>query len=289
MGHASCRGSLSSKVEVNSSRSSAYYLSFMRPPSNACELFDTSHAATDILLSNLSQISTARFFSPIQHQSPEKYANIRSIQLVLHFHLTSMAVSLDVLLSAHKEDIGALRVALGDSLPANWDDVWLLRYCLSFQDAAERVGAVRSCIGYRSKYAAMLGDASAGRPPPHESKIRPYMVQGFHGCSRLGEPLFIVRAGVSSPPSLVEAVPPAEILEWLMYFKEVGESCYIVTSSRPQTPCPFRNSLTLCSISALRRRESGSANPRQDDKRCRHGTRAPRQHRQALLCRLGRV
>lgn len=195
-----------------------------------------------------------------------------------------MALSLDPLLSTHKEDIRALRVALGDSLPATWDDVWLLRYCLSFPDAAERVGAVRSCIGYRNKYAVMLGDASVGRPPPHEIKIRPYMVQGFHGYSRLGEPLFIVRAGVSSPPSLVEAVPPAEILEWLMYFKEVGETCYITADCI----CPVLTLLAVCSISALRRRKSRSANHRQDDKCCRHGTHALRQHRQALLRRLGR-
>lgn len=131
---------------------------------------------------------------------------------------------LDPLLLKHKADIADLRAALGTELPAYWDDIWLLRFCLSFSETAERLSAIRTCISYRERNAAMLADAAAGRPAPHEDEIRPYMVQGFHGASIHGEPLYIVRAGVSNPLLLVSKVLAADVLEWLMYYKECCES-----------------------------------------------------------------
>ena len=132
--------------------------------------------------------------------------------------------ALDPLLEKHDADIAALRLALGALLPTSWDNISLLRYCLSFPDATERQTAIRSGLAWREKNAAMLADVAAGRPAPHEDVIRPHMVQGFHGLSIHGEPLYIVRAGLSSPTSLLAAVSSQAILEWLMYYKESGVS-----------------------------------------------------------------
>jgi hypothetical protein len=130
---------------------------------------------------------------------------------------------LDPLLEKHKAAIAALRTAVGPALPSTWDEVSLLRYCLSFPDPAEQLKAVQSCLLWREKHAGMLADAAAGRPAPHEDIIRPHMIQGFHGQSKYGEPLYIVRAGLSSPISLLDAVKPELVLEWLMFYKEKGK------------------------------------------------------------------
>ena len=129
---------------------------------------------------------------------------------------------LDPLLAKHQADISALRAAVGP-LPSYWDDIWLLRYCLSFPDAEERQAAVKTCVAYREKNSAMLADVAAGRPAPHETAIRLHMTQGFHGASIYGEPLYVVRAGISSAKGLMDAVPAADVLDWFMYYKEACE------------------------------------------------------------------
>jgi hypothetical protein len=129
---------------------------------------------------------------------------------------------LDPLLAKHKADIESLRAAVGAILPTTWDEISLLRYVLSFPDASERQKAVRDAIAWREKNAAMLAAAAAGSPAPHEDAIRPHMIQGFHASSVHGEPLYIVRAGLSSPISLLNSIPTADILEWLMFYKETG-------------------------------------------------------------------
>lgn len=143
---------------------------------------------------------------------------------------------LDHLLEKHRADIESLRSAVGPALPVSWDEISLLRYCLSFPDATERLSALRAGLAWREKNAAMLADAAAGRPAPHEDAIRPHMVQGLHGASAHGEPLYIVRAGLSSPSSLLAAVPPSDILEWLMFYKEKSaceEGTWIAIAPRP--------------------------------------------------------
>lgn len=137
---------------------------------------------------------------------------------------------LEPLLAKHRADVEALRGAIGSALPASWDEISLLRYCLSFPDATERLTAVKSALAWREKNSTMLADVAAGRPAPHEEAIRPHMVQGLHGASIHGEPLYIVRGGLSSATSLLATVPSSDILEWLMYYKEAGESVHLQTT-----------------------------------------------------------
>jgi len=129
---------------------------------------------------------------------------------------------LDDQLDANAAALRMLRAELGAELPASWDDIWLLRYVLSFPDAGERVEAARKSIKWRAENAAMLADAAAGRPAPHYDAIRPYMVSGFHPPTNAlhGEPLFIVRSGVSNPGAVMNMLPHAEVVKYLMFSRE---------------------------------------------------------------------
>ncbi len=131
-------------------------------------------------------------------------------------------------------EITALRAALGSALPATWDDIWLLRYCLSFVGKpARQESAARSCIAWRAKNAELLTAAKEGRPLPTDAVIKIHCVTDYHGSTKLGEPVNIVRAGLCSPPGLLAVITPEQFLEWLMYKKEAAFlQCDAVTRER---------------------------------------------------------
>lgn len=130
--------------------------------------------------------------------------------------------SLPELLATHAADIAAARADMGAALPACYDDLWLLRYCLSFPVAAERAEALRKGVAWREAHAALLADAAAGRPAPHASVIGSSQVAGYHGATRQGDPLFVVRSGLCQPVELMKVCSVEEFSAWLMYWREVG-------------------------------------------------------------------
>ena len=130
--------------------------------------------------------------------------------------------SLAQLLATHAPAIADLRAELGDALPALYDNVWLLRYVLSFPAAPERAEALRKGIAWRAANAALLADAAAGRPPPGDGLISAGQVAAFHGATRRGDPLFVVRSALCSPVELMKVVSVETFTSWLMYWREVG-------------------------------------------------------------------
>jgi hypothetical protein len=120
-------------------------------------------------------------------------------------------------------ELKRLRAALGGDLPASWDDIALLRFCLSFTgDAAKQESSVRACIAWRAKNAAMLDAVATGTPLPKDALIKSLCLTDYHGATQLGEPVSIVRAGLCSPPALLAVVSSEEFAEWLLYQKEVS-------------------------------------------------------------------
>ena len=129
---------------------------------------------------------------------------------------------LDALLAAHAPAIAALRAPLAAKLPAHWDDIYLLRYCLSYPEP-ERAAAVRKALAWRASHAALLAGAREGAAPPHHGKIAPFQAADFHGATKHGDSLFIVRGALSDVPGLVkEGVTTAMFVEWNMHYREVG-------------------------------------------------------------------
>ena len=137
---------------------------------------------------------------------------------------SSETTSLDTLLLEHAASIAALRKDLGAELPTYFDDIWLLRYVLSFDILSERVDAIKKSIKWRSENAEMLADAAAGRPAPHHDIVKPYLVSGFHPATKalLGEPLFIVRSGVSNPTAVMNILTTEQVISNLMFSREVA-------------------------------------------------------------------
>jgi hypothetical protein len=133
--------------------------------------------------------------------------------------------ALDPLLLSHAPAISALRARIAADLPPEWDDIWLLRYVLSFPDGDECAAKVRECVAWRSKNASMLADAAAGRPPPFAEVISQYIFQGYHAASIYGEPVYIVRGGISSPALVMASVPRDALISWFMYNKELAFLC----------------------------------------------------------------
>jgi hypothetical protein len=128
-------------------------------------------------------------------------------------------------------DVAALRAGLG-AMPAEWDEIHLLRFCLSFSDAAKRETAARKCIAWRADNAALLAAAREGRPLPKDALIKQLCLTGYHGATSLGEPVSIVRAGLCAP-DLLELVTAAEFYEWLLYQKELSFlACDAATRAR---------------------------------------------------------
>ena len=133
-----------------------------------------------------------------------------------------MPSALPDLLATHAAAIASLRAELSAELPAAYDDVYLLRYCLSFPAPPERAAALRKGIAWRAAHAELLADAAAGRPPPAHAAISASQVAGFHGATKGGDPLFVVRSGLCSPADLMRVVAVEDFTAWLMYYREVG-------------------------------------------------------------------
>ena len=128
---------------------------------------------------------------------------------------------LDPLLELHGPAIAALKAKIGADLPKLWDEIWLLRFILSFPDPELTEKRVRDCIRWREEKAGLIAAAREGRPAPHQEIISRYLVAGLHATASVhGEPLFVVRGGLSSPPGLMKAVGHDAVLDWFMHFKE---------------------------------------------------------------------
>jgi hypothetical protein len=112
------------------------------------------------------------------------------------------------------KEIEALGAALGSSRPSYWDEIWSLRFVLSFAEPAKRgaprrrlttleharsltahtpakraslaalratrgaEAAARHCISWRAENKAMLDDAAAGRLAPKDAIIFPHCAAG---------------------------------------------------------------------------------------------------------------
>lgn len=130
------------------------------------------------------------------------------------------------LFTAFASDIAALRAKLGDALPASqpgddWDDLWLLRYCLSFKTLADRAAAVQKCLAYRAKHKTMLELCRRGEFLPNHDDFERLCVSGYHSTGASdGGALYVVRTGLSAPGSVMQKYGKEAVLVWLMYLKE---------------------------------------------------------------------
>lgn len=134
-----------------------------------------------------------------------------------------MSLSIDSLLATHAAAITALRGEVASELPSHWDEIYLLRYVLSFPVAAERADAIRKALAWRAAHPEVFASAASGARPPHYAIVSPFQCAGFHGRSKTGDSLFVVRAGLSDGPGLMATgITTEQLVEYNMHYREIA-------------------------------------------------------------------
>jgi len=139
------------------------------------------------------------------------------------------ALNVKALLIKHRESIDAIKQACAKDLASPtvggivYDDLFIVRYILSRKgDVEKAIESIRSCIAWRSENKDWIERAKAGEKAPKHAEISKLSIGGLYKNTVLGEPLYIVRAGISDPKQLMKKFTPEDVLFWLNWNKEVG-------------------------------------------------------------------
>ena len=134
---------------------------------------------------------------------------------------------LDSLFHKHGERVRVLLQALrgdghavGDSTP--YDDIWALRFVLSHPEDADAARAAAETLRWRAEKKEMLAAAAAGESLKRFESLERLVVAQYHGETSTGAPLYIIRAGISNTVALTNAHTHEEVVEFMMYRKELG-------------------------------------------------------------------
>ena len=134
---------------------------------------------------------------------------------------------LDSLFHKHGERVRVLLQALrgdghavGDSTP--YDDIWALRFVLSHPEDADAARAAAETLRWRAEKKEMLAAAAAGESLKRFESLERLVVAQYHGETSTGTPLYIIRAGISNTVALTNAHTHEEMVEFMMYRKELG-------------------------------------------------------------------
>ena len=134
---------------------------------------------------------------------------------------------LDSLFQKHGERVRVLLQALrgdghavGDSTP--YDDIWALRFVLSHPEDADAARAAAETLRWRAEKKEMLAAAATGERPKRFEVMERLVVAQYHGETSTGAPLYIIRAGISNTVALTTEHTHDEVVEFMMYRKEIG-------------------------------------------------------------------
>ncbi|KAJ3335471.1 hypothetical protein HDU93_005439 [Gonapodya sp. JEL0774] len=125
----------------------------------------------------------------------------------------------------HQERIAKLRDAVKDMItPENahqYDDLFILRFCMSNQDLAIAESSLRETIKWRTTHALLLQSIAEGGPPPHNDIVGPYCVGvALHKQLLDGSPFQIIRSGLTNAAGLMEVATPEQVAEWMLFQRE---------------------------------------------------------------------
>ena len=134
---------------------------------------------------------------------------------------------LDSLFKKHGERVRLLLQTLsgdghgvGDSTP--YDDIWALRFVLSFPEDADAARAATETLRWRAEKKEMLAAAAMGERLKRFESMERLVVAQYHGETSTGAPLYIIRAGISNTVALTNEHTHEEVVEFMMYRKELG-------------------------------------------------------------------
>ena len=109
---------------------------------------------------------------------------------------------------------------VGDSTP--YDDIWALRFVLSHPEDADAARAAAETLRWRAEKKEMLAAAATGERPKRVEVMERLVVAQYHGETSTGAPLYIIRAGISNTVALTTEHTHDEVVEFMMYRKEIG-------------------------------------------------------------------
>eukprot|EP01091_Cochliopodium_minus_P017817 TRINITY_DN7076_c0_g1_i1.p1 TRINITY_DN7076_c0_g1~~TRINITY_DN7076_c0_g1_i1.p1 ORF type:complete len:307 (-),score=77.15 TRINITY_DN7076_c0_g1_i1:70-990(-) len=136
--------------------------------------------------------------------------------------------NIDYLLDINSDKIDTLRNLVGDVLEETHDDIFLLRYVLSFaryeDNWKKAIEAVRFTIEYRKQNESWLSKAkSEGLDgAPNMQIIKNYACCSLHKTTKEGGPILIVRSGLCNGSKLMSKVTPEDVAKFLLYEDEVA-------------------------------------------------------------------
>mmetsp|Transcript_1109 Transcript_1109/g.3444 ORF Transcript_1109/g.3444 Transcript_1109/m.3444 type:complete len:317 (-) Transcript_1109:1478-2428(-) len=130
------------------------------------------------------------------------------------------------LLEEYGREIEELRDMVADVLPADWDELWLLRYILSSHHSAkEAAPKIRRAVEYRREHAQLESAREAARhdpPLPHEldKELLKVVVMGSHEGAKDNSHLIFFRPGVSCFPEASRHFGYEALKEWSNWYNE---------------------------------------------------------------------
>lgn len=146
--------------------------------------------------------------------------------------LPANGVRIATLLDAVRADVPQPLSDAGSAEPHHYDDIWALRFVLSHPEDANAIAAAKANIAWRKEKADMLEAARRGDRLPRFAAIERFVVADYHGCTNSGAPLYVVRAGISNPTAMMDEIPKADLVDFMMYRKEIGfAKCDRITRS----------------------------------------------------------
>ena len=146
--------------------------------------------------------------------------------------------ALSSLLSQKAGPIESLRSQLGEAA-AEADDVWLLRYVLSFESRPlEAADAAQRALRWRQEHRDLVEAARTRSVPPGLSMedvraLQTMLVSGFHFTTIFGDPIFVIRSGQSNQSPLLDILGEEKVELWLTYLSECAwQFCEVATRRR---------------------------------------------------------
>ncbi|CAK0877219.1 unnamed protein product [Prorocentrum cordatum] len=110
-------------------------------------------------------------------------------------------------------------------LPGFADDVWLLRYTISFEDTASAAAAARKALAWRRENGPLIEAARRRRAPDDFTAvelraIELFLTSAYQHTSRFGDPVFVSRMRGCNLRALMDAVSEAKLERWLNFVNE---------------------------------------------------------------------
>ena len=104
------------------------------------------------------------------------------------------------------------------------DDIFILRYLLSYPNNDECIQAIRFAAKFRRENASWLASAKEGdrTKGPNYDEMRIHMVAGVHKTTVHGAPLLFIRAGMADTNVTMECFTVEQVKKYMIYDKEVS-------------------------------------------------------------------